>query len=290
MAEARGTAESAGNGREGPGGDGGRSCGGQAGEGAAGSREALAAAGVAASGLGRSFGAARALGRLSFSLASGSRTALLGPNGAGKSTLMKLIAGVLPPDEGEILVCGMLPSDARRIPGFLGWLPERAPLNPELTVREHLALAGNLKGLGRDGARRETERLTEALDLGTKLGRLAGRLSLGTRRQAALALALMGPPSLLLLDEPSSSLDPGEVARLNSLVSSLPGTTTLLVSSHVLEEAFVLTGGALVLKEGGLAACGGWGELGETLGASLAPGDPGFAGEVFFRALGEDRP
>jgi ABC-2 type transport system ATP-binding protein len=198
---------------------------------------------------------------------------------------MKIVAGVLPPDEGTILAGGMRPSDARKIPGFLGWLPERAPLNPELTVKEHLELGGRLKGLGREGTRRETERLSEALDLGPKLGRLAGRLSLGTRRQAALALALMGSPRLLMLDEPSSSLDPEEVRRLNLIVAGLPASTTLIVSSHVLEEARLLTDGALILKAGGLAACGPWEELGTGLAAGKGPREPGFAEEVFFAAL-----
>jgi ABC-2 type transport system ATP-binding protein len=243
-------------------------------------------ASVEARGLGRSFGAARALSGLSFTLRAGSRTALLGPNGAGKSTLMKIVAGVLPPDEGSVLAGGVKPTDARRIPGFLGWLPERAPLNPELTVREHLELGGKLKGLGKEDARMETDRLSEALNLGPKLGRLAGRLSLGTRRQAALALALMGNPRLLMLDEPSSSLDPEEVRRLNGLVSELPVSTTLIVSSHVLDEARLLTDGALILKAGGLAACGGWEELGAGLGARKGPLEPGYAEEVFFAALG----
>ncbi|MDR1038860.1 MAG: ABC transporter ATP-binding protein [Deltaproteobacteria bacterium] len=241
---------------------------------------------VEAMGLGRSYGAARAIKGLDFRLPAGSRTALLGPNGAGKSTLMRLVAGVLPPDEGEILAWGMRPSEARKVPGCLGWLPERAPLNPELTVREHMTLAGSLKGLGRAGTRREIERLTAALELGAILNRLAGRLSLGTRRQAALALALMGEPALLMLDEPSSSLDPAEVRRLNALIRSLPETTTLLVSSHALEEALLVTDGALILKAGALAAAGGWSDLGKRLGSERRPEDAGFAEEVFFRAQG----
>ncbi|MDR2611583.1 MAG: ABC transporter ATP-binding protein [Deltaproteobacteria bacterium] len=241
---------------------------------------------VAARDLGRAFGSAEALKGLTFSLRRGGRTALLGPNGAGKSTLMRLIAGVLPPDGGEILADGMSPARARETPGFLGWLPEKAPLNQELTVREHLVLAGKLRGLDPAGTRSEIERLSAALDMEGKLDRLAGRLSLGTRRQAALALALLGGPRLLLLDEPSSSLDPEEVRRLNWLVMALPETTTLLVSTHVLEEAYLLTDSALILKEGRLAAHGGWDELGAGLGAGSRPGDPGFPGEVFFLALG----
>lgn len=240
---------------------------------------------VEARNLSRSFGAARALKGLTFTLKAGGRTALLGPNGAGKSTLMKLVAGVLPPDEGEILTDGGPPERARERPGFLGWLPEKAPLNPELTVLEHLELAGRLRGLDKESLRSEIGRLSQALALEGKLGRLAGRLSLGTRRQAALALAMLGCPRLLMLDEPSSSLDPEEVRRLNALVRNLPDTATLLVSSHVLEEAYLLTDGALILAEGRLAACGGWGELGEALGARRSPGEPGFAAEVFFKAV-----
>jgi ABC-2 type transport system ATP-binding protein len=225
----------------------------------------------------RYFGPARALDSLSFTLAKGSRTALLGPNGAGKSTLLKIICGALPPDGGGVTVLGKNPSEQRRVPGFLGWLPERAPLNAELTVLEHLELTARFRGLDKKRAKGEIERLSEALDLGSKLARLTGRLSLGTRRQAALAVALMGDPELVVLDEPSSSLDPDEVGRLNSLVQKLPHGTTLIISSHILPEARSLTDSAMIIGDGALKAMGPW----EILGGGGASPE-----EAYFKALG----
>jgi ABC-2 type transport system ATP-binding protein len=237
-------------------------------------------------GVSRSYGGASAVSNLAFSLAKGDKMALLGPNGAGKSTLLKLIAGAITPDAGKILVKGMDPWKARALPGFLGWLPEKAPLNPELTVREHLELAGELRKLGKAETRREIDRLSEALDLGEKLPRLAGRLSLGTRRQAAVAAALLGSPELLLLDEPSSSLDPDEAAKLSSILKKLPKTTTMILSSHMLGEAHKVTKGAVFLKGGAMKGAGTWEKLAADFSVESPKDSPEHAEEIFFKALG----
>jgi ABC-2 type transport system ATP-binding protein len=221
------------------------------------------------------YGRRLALDDVSLSLPKGAKTALLGPNGAGKSTLMKVVCGVLAPDLGQAMIGDLNSLKARTAPLTVGWLPERAPLNPELTVSEHLKLAARLRGLNRAEETLETERLSEALNLGDKLNRLAGALSLGSRRQAALALAFLGQPSLIVLDEPTSSLDPDEVRRLKVLLADLSLETTLLISSHVLTEVAELTDQVVILKDGRLAACGLWKEL---------PG--GTPQEIYFQAAG----
>jgi ABC-type multidrug transport system ATPase subunit len=241
---------------------------------------------IRAESLSLSFGLARALDRLTFALKKGSRTALLGPNGAGKSTLLGIIGGALAPDSGSISVNGQSPREARLEPGFLGWLPEGAPLNPELTVREHLRLAARLRGLSRKEGEREAERLANALDLGSKMSRLAGRLSLGGRRLAALALAFLGGPSLIVLDEPSASLDPGGVRRLGALISALPKEVTILMSSHMLSEVWPLADGALILSGGVIKAQGGWEELRASLAAGADPASPALPEEIYFQAAG----
>jgi ABC-2 type transport system ATP-binding protein len=247
---------------------------------------------IKASGLSRSFGRSRALSGVSFELGAGSRTALLGPNGAGKSTLLKIMAGALRQDGGAVTVAGRSPEEMRSEPGFLGWLPEGAPLNAELTVLEHLRLTALFRGLGRKRAEDEIGRLADAMDLGGSLDRLTGRLSLGGRRQAALAVALLGEPRLIILDEPSSSLDPGVARRLKALISGLGEGATLVISSHILHEVEPLTGGAVVLGGGEVKAKGSWGGLREALlqggGAPLegASGASGLAEDIYFKALG----
>jgi ABC-2 type transport system ATP-binding protein len=222
---------------------------------------------LSVAGLSRSFGERAAIADVDFTLSEGSRVALLGPNGAGKTTLIKLIGGVMAPDRGQIAVAGLPPEKARTTPGLIGWLPERAPLNPDLTVVEHLQLTAAFLGLSPEKAQAQVDQLAEALNLGPKLKRLSGQLSLGSRRQAALAIALMGPPRLLILDEPTSSLDPEEVHRLRDCLSSLPATATFLISSHVIEEAAKSTDEAIILKAGRLIARKSWAELGPDLEA-----------------------
>ncbi|MDR1395725.1 MAG: ABC transporter ATP-binding protein [Deltaproteobacteria bacterium] len=216
-------------------------------------------------GLSRSFGEVRALADISLTLEEGGRAALLGPNGAGKSTLMKIIGGTLSPDSGRISLAGLSPRKARTTPGFLGWMPERAPLNPDLTVREHLVLTAKFLGLTPVRTASEIERLTEGLNLAGKLERLTGQLSQGTRRQAALAAALLGSPRLVLLDEPTAGLDPDEVRRLRELLSRMPEETSFIISSHIIEEAAKVTGKALFLSRGRLVSQKAWSELGGDL-------------------------
>lgn len=199
---------------------------------------------------------------LSFELKPGGCYGLLGPNGAGKSTLLRLMAGMLRPDAGTVAVGGLAPwRDQVRVRARMGILPEGAPLVGDLTVAEHLALAGRLRGLPDEEFRQEESRLTEALSLAGFYNRPAGVLSQGQKRRAALASALLGRPDFLILDEPTSGLDPEETARLLALLSSLPSETTLLVSSHILTEIFELTDEVIVLAQGRLAAFGPWEEL-----------------------------
>ncbi|MDR0621515.1 MAG: ABC transporter ATP-binding protein [Deltaproteobacteria bacterium] len=207
------------------------------------------------------FGRPRALAKVSLEVPKGARVALLGPNGAGKSTLIKAICGALDPAAGSVRLDGRRPEEALLDPGFLGWLPEGAPLNSELTVREHLELTYRLRGLGKVRGRREIERLSQALNLSKKLDRLSGALSMGSKRQAALALAFLGTPELLVLDEPTSSLDPDEIRRFNRLVEALPPTATLIVSSHILSEVAAVTDRAIFLNRGQIVGQGGWEDL-----------------------------
>jgi ABC-2 type transport system ATP-binding protein len=226
-----------------------------------------------------------ALDGLSFEIDRGRKTALLGPNGAGKSTLLKIIAGAMSPDSGSVSVDGANPKAKCAEPRFLGWLPERAPLNSELTVLEHLLLTACFRGLGDKETKSETERLVSALNLGSKLNRLTGRLSLGSRRQAALAVALMGEPRLIILDEPSSSLDPDEVRRLKELVMNLKKDTTLIISSHILPEVFSLTQDVMIVSDGKLMAKGPWSKLQGDLGVTSKPENAKYPEDIYFKAL-----
>jgi ABC-2 type transport system ATP-binding protein len=171
---------------------------------------------------------------------------------------MKVICGALDPNSGEILVDRKQPQKAKGSPSLLGWLPERAPLNPSLTVREHLEITGRLRGLEVKQISEELERVSQALNLAKYLSQLAHTLSLGTRRRAALAVTLIGRPRLIILDEPTSSLDPDEVRRLKSLLTELKKETTLILSSHILSEVAELTDQAIIMNQGRILGSFPW--------------------------------
>jgi ABC-2 type transport system ATP-binding protein len=189
---------------------------------------------------------------LSLRLETGQILGLLGVNGAGKSTTLSLIAGALRPDHGAIRLQGQdfleHPELARRA---IGWLPEAAPLWPELTIREHLDAHGRLRGLAGASLRQAAEAVLERLELGELARRLAGVLSQGQRQRLGLACALLHRPALLVLDEPANALDPVQVAALRKLLRELAtGGTAVILSTHQLSEVTAVCDRVAILHEG----------------------------------------
>lgn len=194
----------------------------------------------------------RAVEDLNLTLRGGEVLGLLGVNGAGKSTTLSMIAGALRPDSGRLTLNGTdfleYPEIARQL---IGWLPERAPLWPELTVSEHLNAHGNLRGLSGDKLAEARTRIIERLELAPLLHRLAGVLSQGQRQRLGLACALVHRPALLVLDEPGNALDPLQVAALRTIIraESAAGTAVIL-STHLLAEVTAVCDRVVILHEG----------------------------------------
>ena len=191
---------------------------------------------------------------LSLQLPRGQVLGLLGVNGAGKSTTLSMIAGALRPDSGEIKLNG---EDFLEQPELartrIGWLPERAPLWPELTVSEHLDAHGRLRGLHGKSLREARARIIERLELQPLARRLAGVLSQGQRQRLGLACALLHKPSLLVLDEPANALDPVQVAALRKLIrEEAAAGTTVILSTHLLTEVTAVCDRVAILHEGRL--------------------------------------
>ena len=193
-----------------------------------------------------------AVSDLSLSLEAGQVLGLLGVNGAGKSTTLAMVAGALRPDRGSIRIQGQdfleHPELARQA---LGWLPEAAPLWPELTVREHLDAHGRLRGLS--GAQLEEARnaVLERLELSNLSRRLAGVLSQGQKQRLGLACALLHRPALLVLDEPANALDPVQVVALRTLLRELAAAgTAVILSTHQLTEVTAVCDRVAILHEG----------------------------------------
>jgi ABC-2 type transport system ATP-binding protein len=194
----------------------------------------------------KSYGHIVALKGLGFQLTSGEKCALLGPNGAGKSTTLKLLVGLLKPDQGEVKVGGLDPSsaDARRI---LGYLPEDASPYRTLSVRENLEYVGALREV--ENLKERIETLLDVLTLREYERAKVGRLSRGNVQKLALALAIMHSPKILLLDEPLNYLDiptqENVIALLNDEKSS-----TQLVSTHIMSVAGRLTDHVIMISKG----------------------------------------
>lgn len=191
---------------------------------------------------------------LTLRLDSGQVLGLLGVNGAGKSTTLAMIAGALAPDSGAIKLNGKdfleHPELARRV---IGWLPERAPLWPELTVSEHLEAHGRLRGLRGAELAQARRRIVERLELGTLARRLAGVLSQGQRQRLGLACALLHGPHLLVLDEPANALDPVQVAALRGVIREQAAAgTAIILSTHLLAEVTAACDRVAILHEGQL--------------------------------------
>ena len=173
-------------------------------------------------------------------------------NGAGKSTTLSLIAGALTPDTGTIRLQGQdfleHPELARQA---IGWLPEAAPLWPELTIREHLDAHGRLRGLAGSRLKAAGDAVLERLELQDLARRLAGVLSQGQRQRLGLACALLHRPALLVLDEPANALDPVQVAALRKLLRELAAEgTAVILSTHQLAEVTAVCTRVAILHQG----------------------------------------
>ena len=203
---------------------------------------------IRADGITKRYGAITAVNQLSFEVARGETFALIGPNGAGKTTVLKLVLGLARADAGtlEIGPERVAPRDVRARRG-LGYVPQRVEFPPDRTVAEVLGFYADLRGLPRAAVGASLARVA----LEGLAGRRAGDLSGGTMQRLALAQALLGDPDLLVLDEPTASLDPEATWEFRSLVEHLQREgKTLLLSSHLLSEVERVADRVLILVEG----------------------------------------
>jgi ABC-type multidrug transport system ATPase subunit len=200
---------------------------------------------LAARAAARRYGSQIALEPTDFELGDGEAVALVGPNGAGKSTLLALLAGALDPSEGRI---------ERRDGARIGWAPQRAAHYARLSPRENLELFARLEASERP--ERSAERLLDEFEL-PRDGLLAGELSVGNRQRLNLAIALLGEPDALLLDEPTAALDPEQRQRLwQRLEAQRKAGVALLFVTQQVEEVEAHAGRVVALREGAVAFAG----------------------------------
>jgi len=206
----------------------------------------------------KSFGVKRALDGLSFTARDGQVTGLLGPNGAGKTTALRMLYGVMQPDEGSVRVDGIDASaDRVAAQSRLGVLPDVHGLYPRLSAREHIDYFGRLHGMSAADLRRRRNELIELLDMHDIADRRTVGFSHGERIKTALARALVHDPPNVLLDEPTNGLDVMSVRALRDVIRRLRDEGRCVVfSSHVMQEVAALCDRIVIVVDGRVAADG----------------------------------
>ncbi len=212
---------------------------------------------IQATALCKSFGHNNAVVNLSVCLEKGQIIGLLGSNGAGKSTLIKMLAGVVVPDSGDAYLDGhSIVNDRLGAQRHIGYLPELVNGFDTLQVGEFLLFSANARGFFMDKAKQSISRVVQTLELKSVLSSQLGRLSKGWRQRVWLAQSLMHGPSILFLDEPTDGLDPVQKLSIRAVLKSIVFNKTILMSTHILEEAEALCDQLIIMNKGRLVAYG----------------------------------
>ena len=199
----------------------------------------------------KKYGQQFALNDVSFTLKQGEIVGLLGPNGAGKSTLFKLITAYLPATSGEVLVNNLKASEQPlEVKKTIGYLPENNPLYPEMYVKEYLGFIANLHKVSKT----TIDKVIAQVGLEGEAPKKISQLSKGYKQRVGLASALIHNPSVLLLDEPTTGLDPNQIIEIRNLIKQIGQTKTVLFSSHILQEVEAICQRVLLINNGKLVA------------------------------------
>src|SRR5437867_1561917 len=205
--------------------------------------------------LSKSYRDLKAVDDVSFQVQSGEILGFLGPNGAGKTTTMRILTGVLPPTSGTVKVSGFdVFEQPMEVKKRIGYLPETPPLYTDMTVRAYLRFVAEIKGVSRKTREAEVDRVATKTNSDKFVHRVIGNISKGYKQRVGLAQALLGDPEVLILDEPTVGLDPGQMIEVRNLIRSLAGKHTIILSTHILQEVKAVCRKVLILSGGKVAA------------------------------------
>lgn len=207
--------------------------------------------------LSKTYGSVRAVDDVSFRVDRGEIVGFLGPNGAGKSTTLRIVAGFLGPSAGSVRIDGIdLTDDPVSARARIGYMPETAPLYPEMRVSEYLRFRAELKGVPRGSRKGAVARALASARIADVEDVVIAHLSKGYRQRVALADALVAEPPILILDEPTAGLDPNQIREVRDLIRDLGKDRAVLISTHILPEVEATCSRALVIARGKLVAEG----------------------------------
>ena len=208
---------------------------------------------ITVSNLSKNYGSQRAVNDISFSLHKNEIVGFLGPNGAGKSTTMKMITGYLASDGRKIDVCGIPVETTNTITKTkIGYLPEANPLYTEMYVREYLGFIAGIHKV--KSSQKRVEEVIELVGLQTESHKKIGQLSKGYKQRVGLAATLVHDPEVLILDEPTTGLDPNQIIEIREVIKKLGEHKTVLFSSHIMQEVEALCDRVIIINKGKIVA------------------------------------
>ena len=200
------------------------------------------------------YGEQTVLNNVTFSANRGEVVGFLGPNGAGKSTLMKIITGYISPNSGRVSVNGIDVADnPREVKRLLGYLPEHNPLYLDMYVKEYLRFSGRSYGIGK-GLNRRIEEVVELTGITPERHKKLGQLSKGYRQRVGLAQAMLHNPDVLILDEPTTGLDPNQLVDIRNLIVKIGEEKTVILSTHIMQEVEAMCSRVVIISKGELVA------------------------------------
>ena len=204
--------------------------------------------------LSKNYGEQTVLNSIGFEIGEGEVVGFLGPNGAGKTTTMKIIAGALSYNVGSVKVCGLEVKDnTLHTNALIGYLPEQNPLYPEMYVKEYLLFVAETQGINK-GKEQLVDELIDKVGLRPEFHKKIGQLSKGYRQRVGLAQALVPNPKVLILDEPTTGLDPNQLEEIRNLIRELGKDRTVILSTHIMQEIKAICNRVIIINKGEIVA------------------------------------
>jgi len=208
------------------------------------------------------YGSQKAVDNISFEVRSGEILGFLGPNGAGKTTTMKIITCFMAPSEGDVLMGDYsILSDANYLKKRIGYLPENNPLYLDMPVIEYLAFSAAIQGVSKDKVKGRIREMVRLCGLDKEKHKNIGELSKGYRQRVGLAQAMIHNPDVLILDEPTTGLDPNQIVEIRELIKELGKEKTVIFSTHILPEVEATCNRVIIINDGKIVADGAPDEL-----------------------------